>query len=546
MKKEKVLALLLTAAMSVTAVAPVSAADFSDEAAEAVAVEAAEETPEVETEDVEEAETEAVSDAEETEPEVIAEEAADDYEEGEVSVEAEDVEAAGEEVQALDFSDEITEEEEEDIAEAGSVPIKGIVDADNGSISGVIPGRNNASYYKIDLSSAGGRLSLKGSSTAYMNYAILDERENEIVRSYNDTNHTLDRSYELTQGTYLIKIYNNTDSTNGSFKIRTYFDTEGKTTFAENSNDTIYKASPISLGQKILGHTAENNKDDYYKIVIPEDGKYTFTYRTRTEGAGFQPFLYDSSLNEVEWAMPGDAGSCRWEVEKGTYYFRIKEGSFGAGYGRGFYDMVVTGHTHTFSSSTVNKATLTSNGSITGKCTDCGETTTSTIYRPSSIRLTTTAYTYNGKAKRPGVVVIDVNGRTIGSSSYTVSYNRDAVSAGRHKVTITFRGNYSGTVTRTYTINPKGTSISKLSKVKRGFKVKVRKQAAKTATGYQVQYCIRSNFRGAKTKTFRGTSLTVNRLKKKRVYYVRVRTYKKSGRRTYYSSWSAPKAVKTR
>ena len=541
MKKEKVLALLLTAAMCATSAAPVSAADFSDETAETVAVEATEETPEVEAEDTE---SDVVSDAEETEPEVIAEEAADDYEEGEVSVEAEDVEAAGEEVQALDFSDEITEEEEEDIAEAGSVPIKGIVDADNGSISGVIPGRNNASYYKIDLSSAGGRLSLKGSSTVYMNYAILDERENEIVRSYNDTNHTLDRSYELTQGTYLIKIYNNTDSTNGSFKIRTYFDTEGKTTFAENSNDTIYKASPISLGQKILGHTAENNKDDYYKIVIPEDGKYTFTCRTRTEGAEYQLFLYDSSLNEVEWTMPYASLSCGWELKKGTYYYLISGKNFGVSFG--FYDALVTGHTHTFSSSTVNKATLTSNGSITGKCTDCGETTTSTIYRPSSIRLTTTAYTYNGKAKRPGVVVTDVNGRTIGSSSYTVSYDRDAVSAGRHKVTITFRGNYSGTVTRTYTINPKGTSISKLSKVKRGFKVKVRKQAAKTATGYQVQYCIRSNFRGAKTKTFRGTSFTVNRLKKKRVYYVRVRTYKKSGRRTYYSSWSAPKAVKTR
>ena len=529
--------------MCATSAAPVSAADFSDETAETVAVEATEENPEVEAEDTE---SDVVSDAEETEPEVIADEAADDYEEGEVSVEADDVEAAGADVQALDFSDEITAEEEEETDEAGSVPIKGTVKADGGSISGVIPGRNNASYYKIDLSSAGGRLSLKGSSTEYMRYTIMDERENVIVRDYNDKNHTLDKSYELTQGIYLIKIYNESDSANGSFNIRTYFDTEGKTTFQENSNDTIYKASPISLGQKILGHTAINNTDDYYKIVIPEDGKYTFTYRTRTEGAGFQPFLYDSSLNEVEWAMPGDAGSCRWEVEKGTYYFRIKEGSFGAGYGRGFYDMVVTGHTHTFSSSTVDKATLTSNGSITGKCTDCGQTTTSTIYRPASIRLTTTAYTYNGKAKRPGVVVTDVNGRTIGSSSYTVSYDRDAVSAGKHKVTITFKGNYSGKVTRRYTINPKGTSISKLRKVKRGFKVKVRKQAAKTATGYQVQYCIRSNFRGAKTKTFRGTSFTVNRLKKKRVYYVRVRTYKKSGRRTYYSSWSAPKAVKTK
>lgn len=544
MKKEKVLALLLTAAMCATSAAPVSAADFSDETAEAVAVEAAEETPEVGTEDVEEAETEAVSDAEETEPEVIADEAADDYEEGEVSVEADDVEAAGADVQALDFSDEITAEEEEETDEAGSVAIKGTVKADGGSISGVIPGRNNAAYYQVTLPT-GGSFTLKGNSTTYMRCYIMDTRENEIKNFHNDANDEIDRSWALAQGTYLIKIYNDSLEVTGNFNIRTYFDTQGKTTFPENSNDRIDTASPISLGQKIIGHTAVNNRDDYYKIVIPADGKYTFTYRTRTERAGFKHFVYDSSFNEVKWAYSSPSKSNEWELTKGTYYYRITDAT-AVNYAYGFYDMVVTGHTHTFSSSTVDKATLTSNGSITGKCTDCGQTTTSTIYRPASIRLTTTAYTYNGKAKRPGVVVTDVNGRTIGSSSYTVSYDRDAVSAGKHKVTITFKGNYSGTVTRSYTINPKGTSISKLRKVKRGFKVKVRKQAAKTATGYQVQYCIRSNFRGAKTKTFRGTSLTVNRLKKKRVYYVRVRTYKKSGRRTYYSSWSAPKAVKTR
>ena len=543
MKKEKVLALLLTAAMCATSAAPVSAADFSDETAETVAVEATEENPEVEAEDTE---SDVVSDAEETEPEVIADEAADDYEEGEVSVEADDVEVAGADVQALDFSDEITAEEEEETDEAGSVAIKGTVKADGGSISGVIPGRNNPAYYQVTLPT-GGSFTLKGNSTTYMRCYVMDTRENEIIDFHNDANDEIDRSWALAQGTYLIKIYNDSLEVTGNFNIRTYFDTQGKTTFPENSNDTIETASPISLGQKIIGHTAVNNKMDYYKIVIPSDGLYTFTYKARNKSGQrieFQHYLYNSLFEEIKTTLWGSSASSEWKLKKGTYYYLIANGMFG---GRdGFYDMVVTGHTHTFSSSTVDKATLTSNGSITRKCSDCGQTTTSTIYRPSSIRLTTTAYTYNGKAKRPGVVVTDVNGRTIGSSSYTVSYDRDAVSAGRHKVTITFRGNYSGTVTRTYTINPKGTSISKLSKVKRGFKVKVRKQSAKTATGYQVQYCIRNNFRGAKTKTFRGTSLTVNRLKKKRVYYVRVRTYKKSGRRTYYSSWSAPKAVKTR
>lgn len=530
MKKEKVLALLLTAAMCATTVAPVSAADFSDQTA-VVETES--------TEEAQEAEAEAAFDTEETEPEVITDETTDDYEEGE----AEDIEAAGTDVQALDFSDQITAvEEETNVAEAGAVAIKGTVQADGDSISGTIPAGASSYRYKVTLPT-GGNLSLKGESSSNLECFIMDERENEIGKVYN-----FNKAYELAQGNYIILIRNNSTSSDGNFSLRTYFTTQGATTFPENSNDTMDTASPISLGQKILGHTAVNNQKDYYKIVIPTDGKYTFTYRARNTSGGmvdFQHFLYNSSFEEVEWAYWDSARSSEWELKKGTYYYLITvDGLYG---GReGFYDMTVTGHTHSFSSSSVTKATLNRNGSITRKCSDCGETTSTTIYRPASICLTGTAYTYNGKAKRPGVVVTDANGKTIDSSSYTVSYDRDAVSAGKHKVTIKFKGNYSGSAVRTYTINPKSTYISKLSKAKRGFKVKVRKQAAKTATGYQVQYCIRSNFRGAKTKTFRGTSLTVNRLKKKRVYYVRVRTYKKSGRRTYYSSWSAPKAVKTK
>ena len=527
MKKEKVLALLLTAAMCATTVAPVSAADFSDQTA-VVETES--------TEEAQEAEAEAAFDTEETEPEVITDETTDDYEEGE----AEDIEAAGTDVQALDFSDQITAvEEETNVAEAGAVAIKGTVQADGDSISGTIPAGASSYRYKVTLPT-GGNLSLKGESSSNLECFIMDERENEIGKVYN-----FNEAYELAQGNYIILIRNNSKEYEGTFSLRTYFDTQGATTFPENSNDRIDTASPISLGQKIIGHTAVNNSDDYYKIVIPSDGKYTFTYRTRTERAGFQHFVYDSSFNEVKWAYGSSSSSNEWELTKGTYYYRIKDAT-GVAYAYGYYDMIVTGHKHSYQTSSVTKATPNRNGRLVRKCSDCGETTTSTIYRPTSVKLSATTYTYNGKAKRPSVTVTDANGKTIDSFSYTVSYDRDAVSAGKHKVTIKFKGNYSGSAVRTYTINPKSTYISKLSKAKNGFKVNVRKQAAKTATGYQVQYCLKNNFQGSKTKTFRGTSLTVKGLKKKKVYYVRVRTYKKSGNRTYYSSWSAPKAVKTK
>ncbi len=425
------------------------------------------------------------------------------------------------------------------VVEAAAVSPTDTVEADNGAVSGEIPGKTNPSIYKLNLS-VGGRLSLKGSSTQRMNCVIMDEREEKIVDFYNWSNGNFDKSYELTQGTYFIKIYNDSDSASGTFKLRTYFDTEGKTTFPENSNDTIYKASSISLGQKVLGHTAANNSDDYYKIVIPGDGKYIFTYRTRTESGRYKPYLYDSSLNEVKKDSLSDAASLTWEVKKGTYYFRISNSA------SGFYDMIVTCDTHSYSTTKVTPATLKNNGSITKKCSGCGKTTKTTIYRPTSINLTKKTYTYDGKAKKPGVVVTNAKGFTIGSSSYTVSYDKDATSVGKHKVKINFKGKYSGSTVKTYTIKPKSTSISKLSKVKKGFKVTVKKQSAKTATGYQVQYSLNSKFKSAKDKTIKGTSLTVKGLKKNTVYYVRVRTYKKSEGKTYYSSWSAAKSVRTK
>ncbi len=89
---------------------------------------------------------------------------------------------------------------------------------------------------------------------------------------------------------------------------------------------------------------------------------------------------------------------------------------------------------------------------------------------------------------------------------------------------------------------PKATYIKKLTKGSKRFKVSVKKQSV---TGYQVQYSLKSNFKGSKTKSFKGTSYTVKGLKGKKKYYVRVRSYKKSGSKTLYSAWSGKKSVKT-
>lgn len=90
---------------------------------------------------------------------------------------------------------------------------------------------------------------------------------------------------------------------------------------------------------------------------------------------------------------------------------------------------------------------------------------------------------------------------------------------------------------------PNKTSITKLKKGSKRFKVSVKKQSV---TGYQLQYSLKSNFKGSKIKTFKGTSYTVKGLKAKKKYYVRVRSYNTSNDKTLYSAWSAKKSVKTK
>ena len=66
------------------------------------------------------------------------------------------------------------------------------------------------------------------------------------------------------------------------------------------------------------------------------------------------------------------------------------------------------------------------------------------------------------------------------------------------------------------------------------------------ATGYQIQYATSSTFKGAKTSNIAGVknvTKTVKGLAKNKRYYVRVRSYRKSGRVTYYSAWSTTKNV---
>ena len=196
-------------------------------------------------------------------------------------------------------------------------------------------------------------------------------------------------------------------------------------------------------------------------------------------------------------------------------------------------------------------ATFAADGSKSIHCKNC-ETISEAIAIPriNSVKISATAYTYSGGVKTPSVTVKDANGNALhNKTDYIVQYASGRKNVGTYKVIVTLKDNYSGKKTLSFTINPKGTAISSLSKSKKAFTAKWKKQSAQTS-GYQLLYSTNSKFKSRNkyvtVSSYKTTSKTIKKLAAKKKYYVKIRTYKSVSGKKYYSGWSAAKTVVTK
>ena len=126
----------------------------------------------------------------------------------------------------------------------------------------------------------------------------------------------------------------------------------------------------------------------------------------------------------------------------------------------------------------------------------------------ASVTLSTSTYAYDGKAKKPGVTV-KLNGKTLkNGTDYTVSYSNNT-KVGTAKVTITGKGNYTGSVSKTYSIknNFKKANISGISNksytgknITQSITVKYNGKTLKNGTDYTVSYSSNKNIGTATVK----------------------------------------------
>ncbi len=154
------------------------------------------------------------------------------------------------------------------------------------------------------------------------------------------------------------------------------------------------------------------------------------------------------------------------------------------------------------------------------------------------------AQIYTGKTIKPAVTIKYDGKKLTKGTDYTVSYKNNK-KIGTATVIITGKGNYTGKKTVKFDIIPKSVKLSSLTAGKKQLTVKWTKGS--NITGYEIQYCLKKDFKKAKTAAITKATTIKTVLKKltaKKTYYVRIRTYKTVNGKKYYSAWSAIKSKK--
>ncbi len=144
-------------------------------------------------------------------------------------------------------------------------------------------------------------------------------------------------------------------------------------------------------------------------------------------------------------------------------------------------------------------------------------------------------------------ITVKYNGKTLkNGTDYTVSYSNNK-NIGTATVKIAGKGSYTGTITKTFKINPAKQEIQKLTAKSKAFFVDWAQKGS--ASGYEIQYATNSKFTSAKKVTITNNKTdktTISKLSGKKKYYVRVRSYTTVKGTKYYGAWSASKSVTTK
>ncbi len=285
--------------------------------------------------------------------------------------------------------------------------------------------------------------------------------------------------------------------------------------YPRGSEETSYT---VPEGVEVIGENSFYGAKNLKSVYLPGSIK----------AIEFCSFAYCSSLTTVYYDG-SEAEFNEIDIDKDSVYFNkvvFKEA-----------------HVHSYGEVKVTKkATTKAGGKVQYTCS-CGESYTETVYKISSIKLSTSKCTYNGKKRTPSVIVKDSKGKTLKKDrDYTVKYASGRKMPGRYTITVTFKGNYSGTKELDFVIAPKTPTL----KVTTGKgKVTLSWTEVTGVTGYQIYYS--ADGKSYKKLTSLSKEKYTKTLKSGKKYYFKVRGYVKPKEgSTVFGSYSSVKSIKVK
>lgn len=328
----------------------------------------------------------------------------------------------------------------------------------NTKYNGQIARNDEKDFYKFTLSSSGRITVSAAAKIKWVYYYIYNNSGKQlwyINPLWNETTETIaiNQIVDLTAGTYYF-VASRDNSYTGNYSFRLDY-TSANESFSEvdgGLDNSMATANNISLGTNYNGQIAVNDEKDFYRFELSSPTKLYFTFAANMkwvycsiyDAFGSQiwckNFLWNDITEKIDTLETID-------LNAGTYYVIFERDNTYTGP----YMFQLASHTHSYKR-IVRKATLYSDGEIVKQCSCGAVKSRKTIARPYTITLSSYSYIYDGKIKRPVVKVKTRTGKTIYSSNYTVKYAKGRKNVGTYKVTIRFKGNYSGIVFRTFTI----------------------------------------------------------------------------------------------
>ena len=312
---------------------------------------------------------------------------------------------------------------------------------------------------------------------------------------------------------------------------------DGNYTLRKNTDYTVKCSNNINAGNAELEITGAGNYSGTYKagfLIEQTKPSLKFDRKTITVKYGTKPFLCALSEKTTDGTITYSSSNPKAAVvDPATGKVTIKGGGTaaimayaakGTNYTSGstFCTIKVTKRSNTIKAFNIRRTWYAKarNISINAK-----------VYGKAPLK-------YSSSSKS---VKVDKKGRITIAAKFTGSARitiRSSATAGYNAATKHI----------TVTVNPAGTTLTTAKNLS-GRKAQITWKKNGYVTGYEIQYSVNKNFRSGRKKTVSGaskTKYTLTKLQKNKTYYVRIRTYKKSGTKKYYSSWSKVKAVRIR